>query len=320
MTRYLLLLCAVSALIGCEKAPEEPADPAALVASLASADAILESVQTLVREGELDRADAVMGAAVAAYPGDIELRLAYGELLIGRGAGERAYAQYAEAIRSGADDPAVAFAAGTAAELAGLKEDAVERFAEATEGDATSAPYAVRHGLACLSINDLDGARASLLRATTLDPANAIAWGSLAEIALRKNEAEIAVRHAQAARTFAPDEPAWLVIEARALKRQGDAEAALLLLRTLPEADRWTGGVLSTESECLGLLGRPGEAGDLYEAAAERSSGADVGRYWHQAAVWAERAGDADTARARATRSADSGSDAGRALLDRLDG
>ena len=78
------------------------------------------------------------------------------------------------------------------------------------------------------------------------------------------------------------------MIEARALKRLGDPQAALDLLAALVPPERYNAGVLATAGECLGLLGRPGDAASWYEEAALANP--DDAELAAEAARWRERA------------------------------
>ncbi|MEO1513049.1 MAG: tetratricopeptide repeat protein, partial [Planctomycetota bacterium] len=211
-----------------ELSASEPAEQA--VATLESADAVLEGVQTLIRTGESDRALAVLDAAVRTYPDDRELRLAFAELLVGRGEPGEAYAQYEVAITAGEPEAAVEFKAGGAAGLMGDREKAAAHYAKAAELEPGNADYAETLGLSLIGINDLEAAKVSLLRATAVDPDRGRSWGALAEIALRQNSTGLARQHARRAQQSQPGVAAWRVIEARALKREGSVEDALLLL------------------------------------------------------------------------------------------
>lgn len=290
----LLVLGGVAIFLATRGGPSPAAAPAG-AADVRTAEAVLESVQTYVREGETARARAVLAAATAAHPGDADLRLAYAQLLLTIPDIPAALEQYETAIDLGETTAAVRFAAGVAASQVERHARAAEHFQAACELDAGNADYAMHWASALLHLNRRDAAKAQVLRAGVLDPSRAVVWGQLAQILLDENNADMARQHAARARELQPAVAAWRVLEARALKRLGDPEAALLLLDPLNKADRAAPAVARVFAECYGLLGRPGDALAAVEAAA-RAAGTDAA-LWREAAAWATRAGDAEAAR-----------------------
>jgi lipopolysaccharide biosynthesis regulator YciM len=112
----------------------------------------------------------------------------------------------------------------------------------------------------------------------------------LAQIALSENKLGIAAQQIERARQLQPAEPAWVLMEARIRKREGDTERALELLHTLPQQEMDMPGTLSLMAECYGFLGRPGDAASRYLDAAERQpTNADLA---FEAAQWLERTGE----------------------------
>ncbi|MEL7474256.1 MAG: tetratricopeptide repeat protein, partial [Planctomycetota bacterium] len=199
-----------------------------------AAEAVLATVQTLVQQDETDRARAVLAEAVKQFAGDQPLRLAYGDLLVSAGAPELAYEQFEAALAIGPRTPAIEFTAGALAHQMNNLERAHEHFAAAQASEPTHAEYAMRLGSVQVALGETEAGKASLLRAGVLDPGHAIAWGQLAEVALRENKAEIALGYVDKARAVQPDAVAWRVIEARARKRMGDAQGAVDVLPTRP--------------------------------------------------------------------------------------
>jgi predicted Zn-dependent protease len=199
------------------------------------------------------------------------------------------------------------------ARLTGDETTGVALLGEAEKADAGDAEIALQSGLALMDAGRLDESQVSLLRAATLDDGSAVAWGSLAEIALRQNEGSIALQHARRARDITPESLAYRVLEARALKRMGDAEAALVLLDELTPPERYEEGVLATVGECMGLLGRAAEAAIWHANASAAFPGDPEVAY--QAALWAERAGDIDGAARFAERAAGFGHEKAATML-----
>lgn len=267
-----------------ERDARQPASPEAV-------EAILESARRHAAAGESGQARAVLRAAVEQHAMVREFRLALAELLVAQQDYAGAYAEYEAALAIGPRDPATEFAAGIAAQKSGRPERAVEHYATAQAGDPSNAAYALWLGQAQLALGRTAEGKASVLRAANLDPDNATAWGLLADTALRENKLDLALQHVARARRLEPDAAAWRVIEARALKRQGKPEAALLVLGTIEQGQPSDPGVLRLMGECYGLLDRPRDAAELFARASDRKPGsAELAR---EAAAWLDRAGDA---------------------------
>ena len=320
----VIMLCAASWLVGCgpigsdggDGGSRDGASGARGVATLEAADAILGSVQNLLRQDERDRAIGVLASAVESYPDDQELRLAYAELLTGAGRHAEALKQRERALELGPAVPGVLFDAGAAAGFVGDWALAAERFGAVAAAAPHDARAALRHGLALRELGRGDEAIGELRRAAALDPTRAIAWGSLAQALLDRGDAAAAIERAARARSLEPGEVVWRVLEARAVRASGDPGAALLLLVGLDEGMRTEAGVLETAAELCDQLERPGVAADLHADAA-RGASTDAG-LWLEAARWHRRAGHLEDARQAAQNAAILGSDGARALLGEL--
>src|SRR5690606_9618151 len=120
----------------------------------------------------------------------------------------------------------------------GRPQLAVEHFSVAQAADATNPDYPLYLGQTQMTLGELNPAKANLVRAALLRDSDARPWGMLAEIALQENVTDIALQHITRARALEPSEPAWTVIEARALTRKGEADRALRLLRSMSESDQ----------------------------------------------------------------------------------
>lgn len=289
----------------------------AMVASAVQADALLGAAQDAVRAGAPERAVAILKQSIAEHPSDEELRLALAELLLRTGDAAGALEQYEAVLASGHDQPAELWhAAGSVARVAGRADRAVTLLAEAVQREPGSAAYAVALGQARLALGDVGGAKADLVRAGSLDASIALVWGSLAEIHLQENAPGLARDLARRARELEPDVAVWRVIEARALNRLGEPEAALAVLAALAPRERHTGGVLTTLGQSYGLLDRPADAAREY-AEAWRADPAR-GDLAYEAALWFERAGETERAREMARTAVAGGEERGRGLLERL--
>ncbi|MEM1185093.1 MAG: tetratricopeptide repeat protein [Planctomycetota bacterium] len=281
--------------------------PEPQVAPAATAEALLEAARAAVRSDEPEKGVAVLRSAVGQFPEDPDLRLALAEVLVRTGDYQGATDQFAFVISAGGADAQTLYAAGSVARNAGQPERAVAWLAEASQRAPADPAIALHLGQARLALGETASAKADLLRAATLDEGLAIAWGTLGEIALRENNSGIARDMARRARGLEPTVAAWRVIEARALNRLGAPADALQVLAGVGPDAKASDGVLKTQGESFGLLGRPEEAAALYES---------VGRDY-DAALWFERAGLMGEALAAARRAAEAGDHRANALVER---
>ncbi|MCW5776821.1 MAG: tetratricopeptide repeat protein [Phycisphaeraceae bacterium] len=281
-------------------------------------EAVLRAAADYMQAGERAKAEAVLSAAVREHPANPDLRLAFGEVLVALGRPGEAYREYEAALACGADGAAVHFAAGTVASMAGLPDRAVEHFAAAQAADPTKADYPLYLAQVQLRQGDVQRAKVNLLLAARLDEGRAVVWGTLAEVALRENKADLALQHVARAREIEPRVTAWRVVEARALNRLGEPERALLALRGVEGADARSLPVLRLMGECYGLLGRPGDAAREIAQASDASPGdAELA---FEAATWMERAGSPDEALRLARRAMEAGHAGAAEIAARLGG
>lgn len=221
---------------------------------------MLEWARDQMKQGQWSRAESVLRQAAMSFPEDQETRVALAETLVAQKKFADAYTQYEKACAIGPRDHPLEYAAGLAASSAGLTERAEEHFSMAQTGDPGNATYALMLGMVQRKLNRTEAAKASLLRVVNLDPDKAIAWGTLADIALGENNVNLALQHIERARRLQPDSKEWRLIEARALKRKGEPESALLLLLPMDVTQRREGPVVRLIAECYGMLGRHTEA------------------------------------------------------------
>src|SRR5690606_27733014 len=99
-------------------------------------------------------------------------------------------------------------------------------------------------------------------------------------------------------------------------KRNGEAQPALKLLRSLSEKDRMTKPVIRLMAECHGMLREPDIAAALYAEAADMAP--DDAELAYEAAVSLERIGDPERAARYAERALAGGVEGARELLDRI--
>ncbi len=277
---------------------------------------VLATADKLVRQGEPDRAEAVLRAAVRQHPEDQELRLALAGACVLQQKPAAAYEQYEAALAIGPRTAEIEFTAGTVASGLNRLDRAEEHFSAAQASDASDPRFPLYLAQVQMKANQTDAARKNLLLATRLDESLAIAWGTLAELSLRENEPNVALQMVARARTLEPAVAAWRVIEARAYNRLRQPENALATLGAISEAERRRLPVLRLVGESYGLLGRPGEAMREFEAAAGASP--SDGDLLFDTAVWCERAGEREKARRYAERAAALGVEAAAKMADRL--
>lgn len=286
-------------------------------ATTGTIDGVLNSVRTLVRDGEVGKADAMLEEAIAANPTEQRLYVSRAEVMALRQNPAGAYSMYEKAIAlGGQSDGELQFAAGTVASMAGRLDRAAEHFGAAQglmRSDHRPSLY-----LAQVQIkqDQIEAAKANLVIAGKLNPDVAAVWGTLADLELRSNRTGLALQHVAKARGLEPRVTLWRLIEARALKREGKAEEALQTLIGVDEAERRQSTVLALMSECYGMLSRPGDAAELYVRAAEAdTTNADLAL---QAAAWLERSGDKRRAATWADRAKMLGASGAEAILARV--
>lgn len=234
-------------------------------------DAILDSVDNLLRTNQTAEAEAIVKGAIAQYPSDQRLHIAYAELMLGKGDYPAAYDSYVRALASGDRDPKLEFQAGTVASMLGKSDRALEHYAAAQTADATNAEYPLYLGQVQLQLGKLDEARASLVRAGRLNPDDGRVWGSLAEIALRENKLDVAMQQIEKARTLQPRITVWRFIEARIHARAGRPEKTIELLIGLEPPERNAEPTARVLADALSSLHRDAEAADVLAQASDSS-------------------------------------------------
>lgn len=281
----------------------EPAGPG--IAKQETVEAVLATVKRLHDDGQRGAAETVLSDAVRQFPSDQDLRLAFADLLMTQQRWEGAYDQHLAAIEIGPVPAGVEFTAGTLAFKTERPELALAHYQNAMRLDAANADYPMYLASIQMKLKQTQQAKASLAIAGRLAPERAQVWGMLAQILLTENKLGLAAQQIERARGLQPAEPAWVLVEARIRKREGDTERALELLHTLPQRELDQPVVLALLAECYGFLGRPGDAASRYMDAAERSP--ENPELAFESAVWLERTGQRDQAVRWAGRAAELG-------------
>jgi len=277
---------------------------------------ILDSSLQYMNAGEFEKAQAILGEATRQHAEDQDLRVAHAKALVALERPGAAYEQMEAALAIGPRRHELEFLAGTCAASAKRLDRALEHFAMAQTGDPSEVQYPIYLGQVQRQLGMADKAKASLLRAVNLDPENAIARGTLADMFLTENKVSMARQQIEVARRIEPEAPQWRVIEARVLKRSAEPEKALLVLQGLSEEERMTLPVLRLTAECFGMLQKPKTAGDLYARAVDAKPRHPEVAF--EAALWYDRAGEAELAKSFAERAAMLGSEQAKQLVDRL--
>ncbi len=293
---------------------------------------VLTASQELMVAGEIAKAEGLLTEAIASYGERADLLLARGDAFVAQEKFAEAYEDYSGAIRQGARGEGTLgigsgsggglsqlhFSAGTIASKAGKVDEAIRHYEAASNLQPKDAGFVLFLAQAQLKDKRFDDARANLLKVTTLDPAQDFAWGTLAELALMRNDLMVAQQHIARAREIEPRAFAWRLTEAKILKRAGNPETALLKLTNLSEHERFRLDVLRLIGECYGLLKRPADAAALYATAADAHP--REAEYWFEAALWFERAGDNEAALERARHASMLGHEGAGRVLERLRG
>lgn len=279
---------------GVKTAEVKPVEVVAPVAgsSAATVDAILESVETLSRAGKSAEVEGVLKGAIAQYPADQRLYIAYAEALLGRDALAPAYENYEKALATGERTAALEFQAGTVASMLGKRDRAEEHYAAAQKANPNYAEYPLFLGQVQMQMNKLDEARASLVRAAQLNPSEARAWGSLAELAVRENKIEVALQQIAKARELEPRATVWRFIEARAQLRAGKAKEAAELLLPLDPKEKTSESIARLLADALSAQKRDAEAAMVMAAASDADEKNAALAF--DAAVRAKRAGEGE--------------------------
>lgn len=279
-------------------------------------ETILDAVQKRVRAGQHAEAAAILEEAVRTYADQQSLRLALAESYVALNRPADAYDQYLAALSIGPREAATEFAAGTMARMSSRPELAIEHYGAAQIADPANPIYPLYLAQVQKRISRTDDAKASLLRVVNLQPDNAIAWGTLADIALTENKLDLCAQHIAKARELEPRVGTWRLIEARLLKRQAKPEQALLVLDGLSGVERHEFYNARLIAECHAMLGHP------IEAAAAVAGAADANptdpELALEAATWLFRAKNNDRARQYAIRARTLGNDEAAGLLAQI--
>lgn len=301
-----------------ESASRTDADRAAAGRMLrASAPDAMDAARRYLNQGEAGKAEPILLAMLDRSPRDQDALTLLAETMLAQSKPKDALALYLRAIAVGPDHAELRFAAATVAIEAGEPERAIEHYQAAERLDPASPKHPLYLAQVQRSLGKVDAAKASLLRAASLDPDLAIAWGVLADIALGENAVPLARQHIARARAADPANVHWRVIEARILRRDNQPAEAVRLLAALGD-DALAEEVNATAELAMsyGLLGRADDAAGIWmRASAKRPEDAAAA---YEAAQWLDRAGRRDEALIFADAAAALGHAPAKALASRL--
>ena len=312
----LVSLLATAAFVWRAATTPAPTAEATFDQNAAVVDALLDAARDYVQQGDLTKAEIILAQAVREHPEDQQLRIAYAETLLMSDQLDASYHQHTEALRIGPRDADLEFIAGTLAHRMGELGLAEAHFTAAQSADPNQPVYGLVLAQVQLAQGEYDKAAAALIRVRPLDPYNATIYGTLAEIYLRLNKTDVSLEQIAHARRLEPNKTVWKVIQARGLKRTGDARRALLILNSLPAADRDSRPILRNRAECYGMLSRPIDAARMYGSASDALP--DDAEFALEAAIWFDRAARPDEAITYGRRAQQLGSDAAAKLVQRL--
>jgi Flp pilus assembly protein TadD len=279
------------------------------------AEAALAASGEAMKNGRPEQAETLLRNAVGQRPGDQSLRLALAEALTAQRKHSEAFAEMREAMRIGPLAAQMHLDAGTLASQAGLAADAVAQYQAGQALAPQDARFPLYLGMALIRAGERSQATAALVRAVTLNPELAEAWGTLGELALAEDSLGLAKQHLDKARALQPESFKWRLAAARLAVRENNGQAAVDLLLGSPDEQLLAGPTLRVLGQAYGLLGQPAQAAALFTRAADRA-GVD-GQLRFEAAQWWERAGEAGKAREQAELAAKLGHAAAKDMLGR---
>ncbi|HEB60503.1 MAG TPA: hypothetical protein ENJ06_01625 [Phycisphaeraceae bacterium] len=261
---------------------------------IARMDEILRQTSDLLNQGRFDNAQRILEKSIETYG---RYRPFYEQLFqacVGLNQYEKAYSAIQEAINIGPASAEMYDAAGMAAFKSGYLEESAQHYALAMSKDPANPKYPLYRAQVLIKLHKNDEARRYLMQTINLDDSQEIAWGTLAQLALRDNEPDLALQYLKHAREINPGRTTWIIEQAKALQRKNKAQQAAVLLSSLPPGQLDQTGVMEQLSTCFAMLNRPAEAARFWKERSERHP-----RDWYsawQAAEWFAKADDKENA------------------------
>lgn len=297
-TRTTLAIMALLVLIGGlvvwrSFAPSGTPGPRSGAVRIADEELIAEVVESASRQldaGEYGPARRILEEAVLDYGDRTDLLGLLYQAHLGLHEYEEAYDVIVRAIELGDATAEMHDAAAMAADECGKLEEADRQFAMAMSLDPTNPKYPLYRAQVLIKLGRDDEARRYLLETIKIDDQQEFAWGTLAQLALRENEPDLALQYIGNARSINPGRVTWMLLESKSYRRKNRPEQAALMLTALPEAARDQISVIEELAQCYGMLRRPRDAAALWANRADEHP--DEWRAACEAAEWYDRADD----------------------------
>lgn len=288
---------------------------ATLAPGVVTAADALKAADSLIVNAKWPEAIKELRKAAMAFPTDQALRVQLANALQGAERWSEARAELEEAITIGPASASMHIQAGTLANKAGELDKAVAHYQEAQRLEPNEPRHPLYLGMIQLKQGQEDAAIASLYRATRLDEHLGEAWGTMAEIELRRNNTTIALQHIEHAREAQPEFLRWRLVQSRVYRRMGQPHKSVDLLVNLPQSDRLAPATARELADAFSMLGRHAEAVALLEQAALAAAFEHKGALFIDAARAAERGGDIDMAKSLAAQALSAGNQQAAVLI-----
>jgi len=179
---------------------------------------------------DLEHAEAELGLALEYNPRFTEAWVNLGLVEMRLGHFEKAHHDFRKAIELNPDLPAPFHGRGLLEEKMGELEKAEKSYREALKVDPGFGPARVNLGRLLFARRDYDGAREQFLRLTEVAPDVVEGWSGLVESMLRLHREHEADQLLDKARERLGERPAFVLLVARRLLRQGDVASAIAAL------------------------------------------------------------------------------------------
>lgn len=249
---------------------------------------IIDAAAEKASQGDATAAEAILKAAIDQYPTSQDLHLAMAQVLLRSQDLAGVLASYERALTIGPAKPEISFEAGNIAYMMGNMTRAEELYAAAGQADPSKPEYPQALAQVYMKENKFEEAAAAVTRSIKLDESRGVAWGNLAEIAMRQGRPQLALQHVAKARKLEPKENIWRLLEARALNRLGRAQEALDLVIGLPHEELYKPEIVRLIIESYGLLKQLDAAADFATKATDAKL--SDGEIAYEAALAAQRA------------------------------
>ena len=282
-----MLGCAACIGVGsCGREADTPPAPSAEVGR-AAVEASLDAAEQYLTVGNTASARAIIDRLLVKAPREPRAHELYGRILYLEGfeaqrAGDDAAAsglvseasdRYRTAVENAEADGSFApwalagmhQSAGEIASAAGRPVQALEHFRAAGRLDPASPKPPLYEAQILIQLDRPDEASRALQRTLQLDPDEAYAHASMAELALQRADPEAAVGHITMARRIDPGNLTLRLQEARIHRRTGEPDRGLELLVALDEPTRAQEVIAAEIAECYLRLGQPRKAAAAWE-------------------------------------------------------